>query len=197
MPEFAASSAARPPGSSRPRRLFARNTGKDCKPDPSTNGKDCESHGNDAVGGVNEDHRLAATPTTTTDETTSSHMTTNQTTTSATTTNKTTTTPVTTTATDQASTISQTSTTATPGTTTTAAPSNGTLAASASTVTKPQLTRVLAKQVGTARSRRVSTERSASGQLPFTGFRGWILTLFGLSEVDSWLRHPATCRISE
>ena len=35
------------------------NTGKECKPDPSVNGKDCDLHGNN--GGVNEDHCLAAT----------------------------------------------------------------------------------------------------------------------------------------
>ena len=38
-------------------------TGKDCRPDPSTNGKDCEVHGQH--GGVNEDH-CDSTPTTTT-----------------------------------------------------------------------------------------------------------------------------------
>jgi hypothetical protein len=40
-------------------------TGKDCKSDPSDNGKDCEAHGN--KGGVNEDHCQGdTTPTETT-----------------------------------------------------------------------------------------------------------------------------------
>jgi hypothetical protein len=53
------------------------NTGKECKPDPSENGKDCDLHGNN--GGVNEDHCLATT--TTTDETTTTNGTSTTTTT--------------------------------------------------------------------------------------------------------------------
>jgi hypothetical protein len=37
------------------------NSNKPCKTDPSTNGKDCDPHGN---GGINEDHCLGTTATT-------------------------------------------------------------------------------------------------------------------------------------
>jgi cobalamin biosynthesis Mg chelatase CobN len=183
---FAASSAA-PPAPPGQGDCSHGNTGKDCKPDPSTNGKDCDIHGNNGVGGVNEDHCLVATtPATTTDETTTNQTTTNQTTdetttnqttTSGTTTNKTTTTPVTTTATDESSTTSQTTTTAAPGTTTSAGHSSGTLSASAPPAAKPQLQRELAKQAAKAGTGRVSAEHITSGQLPFTGFPVWILAL--------------------
>jgi hypothetical protein len=59
------------------------NTGKDCKPDPSSNGKDCDLHGNN--GGVNEDHCLATTTTTDVVVTTPEVTTTNETTTTTTT----------------------------------------------------------------------------------------------------------------
>ncbi|HEU5280063.1 MAG TPA: hypothetical protein VFU26_14325, partial [Gaiellaceae bacterium] len=54
------------------------NSGKDCRPDPSENGKDCEDHGN-ARG--NEDHCDAVVTTTTTPETTTDRTTTTETTT--------------------------------------------------------------------------------------------------------------------
>lgn len=63
------------------------NTGKDCKPDPQpTHGKDCNEHGQS--GGVNEDHCLGTTPTTTTTAPTPSQG-------STTTTDETSTTPAT------------------------------------------------------------------------------------------------------
>jgi LPXTG-motif cell wall-anchored protein len=43
-------------------------TGRECRPDPSPNGKDCEVHGQH--GGVNEDHCLSTTTTTTAPPTT-------------------------------------------------------------------------------------------------------------------------------
>jgi hypothetical protein len=47
------------------------NSGTDCRPDPSPNGQDCDAHGKDDVGGMNEDHCLgASTPTTPTTPTT-------------------------------------------------------------------------------------------------------------------------------
>jgi len=52
-----AASAAPPPAPPGQGDCSHGNTGKACKPDPSTNGKDCEQHGNNGVGGVNEDHR--------------------------------------------------------------------------------------------------------------------------------------------
>ena len=53
------------------------NSGKDCRPDPSPNGQDCDAHGKDDVGGMNEDHCLgASTPTTPTTPTTPSTSTT-------------------------------------------------------------------------------------------------------------------------
>src|SRR6476469_5626729 len=64
-----AASAAPPPAPPGQGDCSHGNTGKECKPDPSTNGKDCEQHGNNGVGGVNEDHCLATTPATTTVDT--------------------------------------------------------------------------------------------------------------------------------
>jgi hypothetical protein len=46
-------------------------------------------------------------------------------------------------------------------------------------VTKPQLEGALAKQEAKVVTGRVSPERNASGQLPFTGSSVWILALFG------------------
>jgi LPXTG-motif cell wall-anchored protein len=48
------------------------NTSKQCRPDPSPNGKDCERHGKH--GGVNEDHCLSSTTTTIPAPTTTSTM---------------------------------------------------------------------------------------------------------------------------
>jgi hypothetical protein len=57
--------AAGPPGSPPGQEPCSHgNSGKDCRPDPSTNGKDCDAHGNNDVGGKNEDHCLGETPTT-------------------------------------------------------------------------------------------------------------------------------------
>ena len=50
-------------------------TGKTCREDPSTNGKDCEAHGN-GPGGKNEDHCLPVTTTGTTGTTTGTTTTT-------------------------------------------------------------------------------------------------------------------------
>ena len=72
------------------------NSDKPCKEDPSPNGQDCEEHG-PKEGGVNEDHCLGTTETTTTTDTT---------TTEETTTGETTTTPGETTATEGETTTS-------------------------------------------------------------------------------------------
>jgi hypothetical protein len=57
--------AAGPPGSPPGQEPCSHgNSGKDCRPDPSTNGEDCDAHGNNDVGGKNEDHCLGETPTT-------------------------------------------------------------------------------------------------------------------------------------
>jgi hypothetical protein len=51
------------------------NTGRECRPDPQPErGKDCDHHGKQ--GGVNEDHCLGTTETTTTDDTTTEATTT-------------------------------------------------------------------------------------------------------------------------
>lgn len=47
-------------------------TGKECREDPSTNGKDCEVHGQH--GGINEDHCLSTTTTTTAPTTTTTTL---------------------------------------------------------------------------------------------------------------------------
>jgi hypothetical protein len=63
--------AAGPPGSPPGQEPCSHgNNGADCPPDPSTNGKDCDAHGNDGIGGENEDHCLGETPTTETTATT-------------------------------------------------------------------------------------------------------------------------------
>jgi hypothetical protein len=160
-------------------------TGKVCKPDPQPEqGKDCDTHGNAGVGGVNEDHCLGTSPTTSTDETTTSQTTTNETTTDQTTTDQTTTEQTTT----EQTTTEQTTTNETPSSATTTAAdplittgesSNEGASESPPAVTKPQLEAVLAKQAAKVGTGRVSPEHNASGQLPFTGFSVWILALFG------------------
>jgi hypothetical protein len=178
---FAASSAppTPPPGQGE---CSHGKTGKDCKPDPQPeHGKDCDTHGNPGVGGVNEDHCLGTSPTTSTDVTTTNETTTtDQTTTNQTTTNETTTSETTT---DQTTTTDKTTTAAT---TTPANPlittgesSNEGPSESAPVVTKPQLEGALAKQAAKVGTGRVSPERNASGQLPFTGSSVWILALLG------------------
>jgi hypothetical protein len=151
-------------------------TGKVCKPDPQPEqGKDCDTHGNPGVGGVNEDHCLGTSPTTSTDVTTTDQTTTNETTTDQTTTNETTSSATTTTS----STTTDATTTAAGPLITTAESSNEGPSESAPAVTKPQLEAALAKQAAKVGMGRVSPERNASGQLPFTGFPGWILALVG------------------
>jgi hypothetical protein len=145
-------------------------TGKVCKPDPQPEqGKDCDTHGNAGVGGVNEDHCLGTSPTTSTDETTTSQTTTNETTTDQTTTEQTTTNE----------TPSSATTTAADPLITTGESSNEGASESPPAVTKPQLEAALAKQAAKVGTGRVSPEHNASGQLPFTGFSVWILALFG------------------
>jgi hypothetical protein len=78
--------AAGPPGSPPGQEPCSHgNNGTDCRPDPSTNGKDCDAHGNDGIGGENEDHCLGETPTTETTATTPTTVITPTTPTSATT----------------------------------------------------------------------------------------------------------------
>jgi hypothetical protein len=155
---FAASSAP-PPAPPGQGDCSHGNTGKACRPDPQPGqGKDCHTHGNDGVGGVNEDHCLGTAPTTSTDVTTTSQTTTGQTTTNETTTNETT------------------------SPATTKGPS-----AAAPAVTKPQLHAELAKQVAKVGTGRVSPARSVSGQLPFTGSSVWILTLLGAAMLATGL----------
>jgi hypothetical protein len=180
---FAASSAppTPPPGQGE---CSHGKTGKDCKPDPQPeHGKDCDTHGNPGVGGVNEDHCLGTSPTTSTEVTTTNETTTDQTTTNETTTNETTTDQTTNETTSSATTTNKRTTAAT---TTPADPlittgesSNEGSSESAPAVTKPQLEGALAKQAAKVGTGRVSPERNASGQLPFTGSSVWILALLG------------------
>src|SRR5712691_171832 len=175
------------------------NSGQECKPDPQPNrGQDCDEHGKQ--GGVNEDHCLGTSPTTThetttdhrtraetttTHETTTDHTTTSETTTPhETTTDHTTTSETTTphetttheTTTDQTTTRATTTTSATttspgPGTTTTPGSSGGAPAASVAPVAKPKHA-VKARTAGVAVT-------NAAAQLPFTGFPAWILAIVG------------------
>jgi hypothetical protein len=171
---FAASSAppTPPPGQGE---CSHGKTGKDCKPDPQPeHGEDCDTHGNAGVGGVNEDHCLGTSPTTSTDVTTTNDTTTNETTTDQTTTNETTSSATTTT--NQTTTAA--ATTPADPLNTTGESSNGVLSESAA-VTKPQLERVLAEQAARVGTGRVSPERNVSGELPFTGISVWTLALLG------------------
>jgi hypothetical protein len=148
---FAASWAApaTPPGQGE---CSHGNTGKACRPDPSTSGKDCNSHGNGDIGGVNEDHCRPTTPTNSTNEPTKAPLTT----------------------TDHSSTSALTSTTAAAGANANA-PSNGAApSASVHSVTEP-----LVKQAAVAETGGLSRERKASGLLPFTGLPIWIVALLG------------------
>jgi hypothetical protein len=146
-------------------------TGKVCKPDPQPEqGKDCDTHGNPGVGGVNEDHCLGTSPTTSTDVTTTNETTTDQTTTNETTSSATTTTNKTATA---------AATTPADPLITTGESSNEGPSESTPAVTKPQLEGALAKQAAKVGTGRVSPERNASGQLPFTGSSVWVLALLG------------------
>jgi hypothetical protein len=88
------------------------------------------------------------------------------------------TTPTTPTTTNQTTTTNQGTApiTTTPTSGPTGGRSNGTH--TAPTQANPQLQGVLAKQATTSGSR-VSAERRTSGQLPFTGFRTWIIALVG------------------
>jgi hypothetical protein len=164
------------------------NSQQDCTSDPQPgHGKECDEHGNN--GGVNEDHCLGTTDSTTTTETT----TTDKTTTSETTTNETTTTNRTTTneTTTSTTTTNQTTTqetTTTPGTTTSGTPSGGFVPpagqpsgnpSTPAPVTKPQLEKALAKQAAKAARGPASHGETRPGELPFTGFPTWILTLVG------------------
>jgi hypothetical protein len=183
---FAASSAP-PPAPPGQGDCSHGNTGRVCKPDPQPEqGKDCDTHGNDGIGGVNEDHCLGTSPTTSTDVTTTSQTTTDQTTTDQTTTNETTTDQTTTnettssaTTTTNKTTTPETTTTSVLGAVTTAERTNDGPSAAAPAVTKPQLEAALAKQAAKVGTGRVSPRRDASGQLPFTGSSVWILALLG------------------
>jgi hypothetical protein len=130
--------------------------------------------------GCEVDQTTTTTPTTTT---TVATTTTGETTTApATTTVETTTTTPATTIVPTTSTVEtttdQTTTTATPGTPTTAGPSNPTPSGSAPSAAKPKPQGVLAAQAANVAGR-VSSERAKPGQLPFTGFPGWIVALVG------------------
>jgi len=165
------------------------NSGKDCRPDPNQNGKDCEDHGN-ARG--NEDHCQASVPTTTTTTTTpTTTTTTTQTTTTtpttSTTTQTTTTTPSTSTTATTTTTTPTTSTTPTGSTTTTTpstpgtrttTPTPGGTASVATPPTKHGLQKELAKQAKGVR-RTGSYVRSNPNELPFTGFPAWLLAAIG------------------
>lgn len=150
------------------------NSGKDCRPDPNENGKDCEDHGN-ARG--NEDHCDQATPTTTDTTTTTSTTTTTESTTSTTT--QTTTTPTNTTP-ETRTTPTTPETGTTPSTTTTPATPTGSAPAENAPPTKPELQKELAEQVKGVQSGRVSHASSNPAELPFTGFPAWALALTGL-----------------
>jgi hypothetical protein len=138
------------------------NSGKDCRPDPNQNGKDCEDHGN-ARG--NEDHCDQAQTTTTVPTTTNETTTTNQTTTTTTKTETGTTPPTTT----SSSTPGHGGSSAGPGPSSAPEPAVTTTAVE----NKP------AHHVRGARASGVAAATSKPGELPFTGFPAWALALIG------------------
>jgi cobalamin biosynthesis Mg chelatase CobN len=148
------------------------NTGKVCKPDPSTSGKDCDSHGKNSVGGVNEDHCLATasttmtTTTTTKDKTITTHPTTNAVT------------PATTRAPTRgpgySSTGSPTTTTGSAGVTTNAEPSTGNRSAQAPSADKADV-----PQSAAAEKSGGFLGHKAAGLLPYTGLPIWVVVLVG------------------
>lgn len=159
------------------------NSGKDCRPDPSTNGKDCQDHGN-ASG--NEDHcdQASTTTTTTPDSSTTS------TSSSTTSTNSSTTTSTTSTTSGGSTSTPSTSTSATlptNGTTTASAPTTtGATAAASTPPTKQELQKELAKQVKGVRATTAGTH-SNPRELPFTGFPAWVIALIGAAMVSAGL----------
>lgn len=146
------------------------NTGKVCRPDPSANGKDCVSHGNNGVGGVNEDHclpttsRTATTSATAKDETIATHPTTNQA--SSTKTNVPTRGP------GYPITSSPTTTNGSASVTTNAGPANGN-----SSVPAPSATKPLGPHAAAAEKSGGFLDQKASGRLPYTGLPIWIVML--------------------
>ena len=150
------------------------NSGKDCRPDPNENGKDCGDHGN-AMG--TEDHCDQADTTTTTETTPTTE----------------TTTTVETTTTSETTTTTPGTTTTIPGTTTNpgsswtpgnsgspASPSGGSepAAVSAPPVSTPELQQAPAQHVKGAQAS-VAPASNKPGELPFTGFPAWALALIG------------------
>jgi cobalamin biosynthesis Mg chelatase CobN len=183
------------------------NSGQECKPDPQPeHGKECDDHGNQ--GGVDEDHCIGTTDSTTTTESTPTNQTTSPST--STTTDETTTTdqPTTsdeTTTTDQPTSTGETTTTAPSttqrGTTTSVTttdtqsttsvtgsgvftppdlPPAGHQTTPASPTTESHRHEVLSKQTTKADTSPDSEAKATPGGLPFTGLPIWIVEAFGL-----------------
>jgi hypothetical protein len=144
------------------------NTGKECKPDPSANGKDCDPHGNN--GGVNEDHCLATTTTTdvvsTTDPAVTTHdlTTTDETTTTNGNTTTTTNGPTTTTATEGTTAAATNSPAASPPAPSSSPSTSGVLSTPPVTVTHTATKKSHARTAGVLGS----NATVSSGQLAFT-----------------------------
>lgn len=134
-------------------------TGKPCRPDPSTNGKDCDHHGK---GGANEDHCVSTSTSSST--TTTARTTTAQTTTSSTTTGGSTS-PTTSSTSTATSTLTATSSTPIPVTVPT---TTGGSSSTTATLPKPDKKPVVKKPVKPATHKRVTHKRVAH-ELPYTG----------------------------
>jgi LPXTG-motif cell wall-anchored protein len=150
------------------------NSNQPCKPDPSTNGKDCDPHGNN--GGVNEDHCLGTTSTTT--PSTSSTTTTRETT-STTTTNET-----------VPSTSSTSSTTTTQNQTTSVLTQTTPVTTSTPTGTSPQTNSVTPDAAPPLRASGITAATKtvvAKGELPNTGLKLILVVIVGVALVVSGL----------
>jgi hypothetical protein len=138
------------------------NTGKECKPDPSANGKDCDLHGQN--GGVNEDHCLATTTTTGVVSTTDPAVTTHETTTTNGNATTTTNGPATTTATEGTTAAAPDSPAASPAAPSSSPPTSGVLGTPPVTVTHATST----KKSHARTAVHGSDATVSSGQLAFT-----------------------------
>ena len=190
------------------------NSGQDCKPDPQPeHGQDCDEHGPNE-GGVNEDHCLSTTTTTT--PSTSTTTTTTPDCTEAhpcggdceedhgpldcTTSTTTTTTPETTTTRGASPPVTSTVSTTTTTTPTTTASSTTTTAVLGTTTTESSGGAAPAASVAKPKHGVKGQVRSATaGQLPFTGFPAWILAIAGSMLLLSGLgiRRFATKNLSD
>lgn len=165
------------------------NSSTPCKTDPSTNGKDCDPHGNN--GGVNEDHCLGTTSSSTTVTTSTSSTSTSTPTTTTTpkttssTSSTTNTSPTTTSSTSTSGTTTSSSTTT--GSTTTTSTTSPVVGTTTTTSGAPAGTTTTTSQPSTnkpvkpkRKTNVVGPPLAAKGTLPYTGMEDNLLVIIGV-----------------